>query len=190
MVKRYPGGIISPLPPTITSTSASGFFGTSQSAQYNATSTWPGTGPQSPPTIDYILIAGGGAGGGETTGAGTGGGGGGGYVANTAYSVTPIITYTITIGAGGTGTTGVSSGANSTIVSLNGNILAYGGGGGGTQQGNGASGGSGGGSGYASGAHLGGKGVYPGSTYIDAPRQGFDGGNVTSLVSPIAQANW
>jgi hypothetical protein len=124
--------------------------------------------------LEYVIVAGGGGGG---TNAGAGGGAGG--VIYSSTIVSPGSTYTITIGAGGSGGGAVDSapagtGGNSSVTggTLTG-LTAYGGGGGIRSGGSGANGGSGGG-GAASGS--GGKGVYPGSTYISATRQGYDGG--------------
>jgi len=115
-------------------------------------------------TISYLLVAGGGAGGADAGG----GGGAGGLLQNTT-SVTGSTVYTMTVGAGGA--YGVSAAANSTISGSGlSTILSYGGG-----SGNGGSGGSGGG-GYNYQSSAGGKGVYPGSSYVSAPRQGYDGG--------------
>ena len=138
-----------------------------------------------PTAIDYIIVAGAGGGGGNLGG----GGGGGGVLTSTSYSIVPEQAYTITVGAGGTGGTG------NTIHAGNGNfssfslgapstsgIYSYGGGGGGnyasTVSANGYSGGSGGG-GPGTGTstvRIAGSGVYPGSSYINAARQGYNGG--------------
>jgi hypothetical protein len=131
-----------------------------------------------PVTVEYFMVAGGGAGGAAMNSAG-GGGGAGGFVAANNFAATRGTTYTITIGAGGAGTsyaTGASPSGSNTVFST---ITAYGGGGGGNGVnggGNkGANGGSGGGEG--GGASLGvAKGIYPGSSYISATRQGYDGG--------------
>ena len=103
-------------------------------------------------SADFLVIAGGGSGGyrGSSTHA-TGGGGAGGFRYLTSQSLSGGITYTITVGAGGTGGAAQNNGANSsiagtgltTITSLGGGM-----GGGGLSAGNGGSGG-GSGSGYA-----------------------------------------
>jgi len=114
-----------------------------------------------PLSIDYLIVAGGGGGGRGDIGGG--GAGAGGYLTTIGSSrFTPTLgtQYTITIGAGG----GYNvNGTNSSAFGL----TSYGGGKGGNGL-TGANGGSGG---------AGAKGVYPGSTYIDAPRQGYDGGS-------------
>lgn len=128
--------------------------------------------------VDYLVVAGGGSGGSYG-----GGGGAGGLIYATEVAFTPGTAYTVTVGAGGvaTPTAGVI-GANSTITGAGfASVIAYGGGRGGSQLNtppiDGGDGGSGGGAGVnGSGSAVGGKGVYPGSTYISAARQGYDGG--------------
>lgn len=125
----------------------------------------------------YLIVAGGGGGGINSAG---GGGAGGLLTAN--YVFQGGATYTVVVGAGGTAISASGAtqpngnpGSNSTI-SVSGTfapntsvITAYGGGfGTGINAGSGGSGGGGG--------SNGGKGVYPGSTYISAARQGYDGG--------------
>jgi hypothetical protein len=149
--------------------------------------------------VEYLAVAGGGGGGARRNAnfgaqSAAGGGGAGGLLSG---SVTLNAgTYTITIGAGGAGGTAAgtndgSTGENS-IISGTGltTITCYGGGGGGgcdgQSAGSGKNGGSGGGVGDASqynGGRTPGKGVYPGSSYISATRQGYDGGpeNNTSI---------
>jgi hypothetical protein len=132
--------------------------------------------------ISYFTIAGGGSGG---TGYYGGGGGAGGYVESTTNMLLGV-TYTITVGTGGVGTTTQTNrGGNGGNSSISGSgfttITAIGGGGGGsrnadTANGNaiGANGGSGGGSAYPP-TSVGGRGVYPGSAYLSQTRQGYDG---------------
>jgi hypothetical protein len=88
----------------------------------------------------YLVVAGGGSGGGGWTG---GGGGAGGLLTGTATLI-PSSIYTVTVGAGGTGSG--TNGANSVFNSL----TAIGGGGGATDNSAtpGNTGGSGGGNGY------------------------------------------
>lgn len=125
-------------------------------------------------TLEYVAVAGGGGGG---TNAGAGGGAGG-YLTG-SFTVSPGNSFTVTVGAAGTGggsadMSPAGSGGNTTIAGATiSTILCYGGGGGIRSSGTGGNGGSGGG-GAASGSA--GKGVYPSSTYINAPRQGYDGG--------------
>jgi hypothetical protein len=111
-------------------------------------------------SVEYLVVAGGGGGGG-----GRGGGGGaGGLLFSTAYSVVNQ-SYTVTIGAGGAGST--VQGANGNSSSF-GAINATGGGGGGSSTSTGSNGGSGGGGGDDSG------GPRAGGTGISG--QGFAGG--------------
>lgn len=137
--------------------------------------------------IQYLAVGGGGAGG---TGYYGGGGGAGGV--NTGTQSFDGTTYTITVGSGGVGTSNQGNrggnGANTTIAASGfTTLIGYGGGGGGSRNndaagGNagGAAGGSGGGASFINSA--GGAGVYPGSSYISATRQGYDGGT-----NPAAQ---
>ena len=128
------------------------------------------TGPATTYTVNYLAVAGGGGGG----SAGGGGGGAGGYI-NNAFTATPGVTYTVTVGVGGTaGITSAyavpgGSGTNSTIVGSGlTTVTALGGGGGGAagfSPIDGGSGGSGGGGGYTSNGGAGTSG------------QGFLGGN-------------
>lgn len=121
-------------------------------------------------TGSYLLVGGGGAG-------GTGGGGAGGLLQG-SLNISPGIPLAITIGAGGSSN---SANGNSSYFDT---VQAYGGGGGGGTYG--SNGGSGGGSDQKFTPNegepdqlffFGGKGIYPGSPYISAPRQGFDGAN-------------
>jgi len=113
--------------------------------------------PTTASTVEYLVVAGGGGAG------GAGGGGAGGLLTGT-LDLNALTNYTVTVGAGGAAT---ASGSVSSFSSAS----SYGGGAGGSTPQNG---GSGGGASYFNGA--GGKGVYPGSTYISAARQGYDGG--------------
>jgi hypothetical protein len=100
-------------------------------------------------SCDYLVVAGGG---GTSDAIGGGGGGGGGLLTATSYAVTSGSNYTVTIGAGGSGS---SSGAlpGSGSNSVFGSFTAIGGGGGsygylgGASSSNGQNGGSGGGGG-------------------------------------------
>lgn len=145
--------------------------------------------PPVPPTssIQYLVVAGGGAGGTcNDTHAYGGAGGAGGLLSGTISSgITNGTTFTVTIGAGGTVNPGIYSGAgctsgvDSSLISTGANIYCYGGGKGGLGSAAGSNlpqnGGSGGGQGRYNPSNSYGRGVYPGSTYIDAPRQGYDG---------------
>lgn len=122
------------------------------------------TAPTGVNRIEVLVVAGGGGGG---IGHGGGGGGAGGVIYNSSFSVTPGISYTVTVGAGGSsGASLPTAGSNSVFGSL----TAIGGGYGGSENApqNGGSGGcGGGGSGYGvSTATTGGAGTagqgYPG----------------------------
>lgn len=127
-------------------------------------------------SVSYLMVAGG-AGGGFNS---AGGGGAGGYITSDAV-FTKSVTYNVTVGGGGTaGTSSALPGNGSnTVISGTGfaTLTAIGGGGGSAAAPSPGQipqpGGSGGGGG---GNQAGAKGVYPGSTYIDAFRQGYDGG--------------
>ena len=127
-------------------------------------------------TCDYLVVAGGG-GGGSADGvndAAAGGGGAGGYRTGSSLSV-PAATYTITVGAGGAGssvrTSPGTSGGNSQFST----ISSTGGGGGGSGgSNNGLAGGSGGGSrGYSGTGGSGNAGSY-------SPVEGYAGGTATT----------
>ncbi|MDC3266296.1 IPT/TIG domain-containing protein [bacterium] len=136
--------------------------------------------------IEYLVVAGGGGGG--YAGWGGGGGGAGGLLQGNATVATAA--YAVTIGAGGSG--GASQygslgagGANSSIIGTGVSITSVGGGQGSSALSSsgygspGGNGGSGGGAAQRNAPVAGGKGIYPGSSYIDATRQGYDGGGVT-----------
>lgn len=139
-----------------------------------------------PIPIEYLVVAGGGAGGhGASGGARGGGGGAGGFLTgSTFFSLSN--TYTITVGAGGVAgyPNEPNNGANSSITGTGfSTLLSYGGGAGGSYNGSdirlAKNGGSGGGAlaGVGLQNNTIGKGVYPGSTFINAARQGYDGGS-------------
>jgi hypothetical protein len=147
------------------------------------------------PTIDYLVVAGGG-GGGRYYG---GGGGGGGLLSGSTYSVLPLTTYIITVGAGGNGTAGSpgngSPGNNSSITATSvSSILSIGGGYGagnsfGVAGGSGGSGGGAGGAGSATaGAGTAGQGNAGGATTTfggsGGGGSGAAGGNASSSPGP------
>ena len=97
---RYIGGVLSSVEPEITSTSASGVFTLNDYAQKVSATNLPT--PQL--GIQILMVAGGGAGGPGTAGTARGGGGGsGGMLQSTDFSfkINRGVTYTITVGAGG-----------------------------------------------------------------------------------------
>ena len=124
--------------------------------------------------VEYLVIGGGG-GGGAGSAAG-GGGGAGGYLTATNYALTPGQAYSITVGAGGAGSTSpdsnnASNGGNSVF----GSITALGGGGG---AGTGPASASYAGDGLVGGS--GGGGRYGGSGGAGTSGQGNAGGASTS----------
>lgn len=142
-----------------------------------------------------VLVVGGGGGGASNQNAfaGAGGGGAGGYYYATHTLSFPDNTqasgYLITVGAGGAGGINQDSGfrgSPSSIYKLNNLDISRAGGGGGvwstlSDERNGASGGGApagqfGWWGTSAGSDKIGYGIYPGSPYIDAPRQGYNGG--------------
>jgi hypothetical protein len=130
--------------------------------------------PNSPPSVEYLVVGGGGAG-------NSGGGGAGGMSTGTTATSYSVV-YTVTIGPGGTAGAGTAtSGTNSSFAGTGVSIIGYGGGAGGSVNiaaGNG--GGSGGGGGSTSGSTTnGGSGV---------SGQGNAGGTVTNISSPYAAA--
>lgn len=141
---------------------------------FNSNGSW--TAPSGISSIDCLVVAGGGAGG--TNGSGNpgrtaGGGGAGGFRNLTGVAVSPGTTYTITVGAGGAGSSEVfvnNPGSSSSIGAL---VLASGGGGGAANNTNGGSGGSGGGAGSHGDAKTGGSGNAGGFS----PSEGNRGGN-------------
>lgn len=110
-------------------------------------------------TADVLVIAGGGASQGEY---GSGGGGAGGLLGLTSQSLNSGTMYTVTVGAGGSGTREPTNGSNSQFGTL---TAAVGGGVGGNSGGgsstarNAGSGGSGGGGGSGSTYRVGGSGT-------------------------------
>jgi hypothetical protein len=117
-----------------------------------ATATYTFTPNFSSSTCSILLVGGGGSGGADTgTSTGNGGGGGGGVLYNaSSFSLVSGTSYTITVGAGGQGTTSgyKRNGANTTMIGTGLTLTAYSGGGGGWfAAGWGAQGGSGGGAG-------------------------------------------
>ena len=120
--------------------------------------------------IDYIVVAGGGAGGGTYYG---GGGGAGGLLTASSITLNPSTTYTVVVGAGASADGG--NGSNSSLIGTGLSVTSIGGGKGGSVYGGtaGTSGGSGGGS-AAAGAYNNGAGT------AGPPRQGYNGGTVSS----------
>jgi hypothetical protein len=142
--------------PVGTSNLSFSLFGKEQYAPYSVT-----------PNVEYLVVGGGGSGGYAA------GGGAGGLLTSVGYGVNKDTLYTVTIGAGGARAGPVGYSGNNSVFN---NITAFGGGPG-TDGRYSANGASGGGSAYGYYVNfLAGNGIYPGSSYINAPRQGYDGG--------------
>ncbi|MDI1255031.1 MAG: choice-of-anchor D domain-containing protein [Flavobacterium sp.] len=104
-------------------------LGFAQSQTFTTTGTF--TVPAGVTSIQVEAWGAGGAGGGATGTISAGGGGaGGGYVKNTAVTVVPGTTYTVTIGTGAVGTTGSGANGGNTWFNTAATILAIGGKGG------------------------------------------------------------
>jgi hypothetical protein len=128
-----------------------------------------------PPSVEYLVVAGGGkAGDGAWPQFETAGAGAGGLLAG-SISVAGSTAYSITVGGGGSGSTFYS--INTTAGGISGTADRNNGGG--KDGGNGGSGGGGtfGKNNDGNQTTVGGKGIYPGSSYVSATRQGYDGGN-------------
>lgn len=133
--------------------------------------------------VDCLVVGGGGSGG---WGSGGGGGGAGGLRQIDSTSISSNISYTVTVGAGGTpvGNTVDSRGNSGSNSSISGSgfstITATGGGGGGSEAGtstnrDGASGGSGGGGCYRNSSPAGSGGS--GNAGSFSPVEGYSGGS-------------
>jgi hypothetical protein len=136
---------------------------------FNATSTFATTSDwPSGRTIEYLVVAGGGG----SNIAGGGGGGAGGLLTASGTALSGSTNYAVTVGGAGAAST---NGGDSSLIGGAISIISKGGGGATTNDGQ--NGGSGAGGGWVSGGEsfLGGKGVYPGSTYLSQARQGYDG---------------
>lgn len=126
---------------------------------------------------DYLVVAGGGGAGDSN---GLAGGGAGGLLTATSVALTTGTTYTVTIGSGGVGgrySGGVqTSGSASELVGGSLNVYCYGGGYSGSEYSGPSAAASGGSGGGGQRGNANGIGVYPGSSYVSAARQGYDGG--------------
>jgi hypothetical protein len=172
MSHRYLGSILSSQEITVTNTQASGKFTLVQHFnQVSSNNAWPRL--IRPVVVSYLIVAGGGGGGATGSGAGAGG------LLQGSKTIYTNSTYNITVGGGGAGgiannTWTGSQGSNSVFD----DITTYGGGAGYSHGGTfGGNGGSGGGAPQRTdGSTTPGRGVYPGSSYVNAARQGYDGG--------------
>ncbi len=114
--------------------------------------------------VDYLIVAGGGGAGFDAGG----GGGAGGVVSGSGYSLIANTIYTVTIGGGGTGSTGVLASSGSNTSFLAGGV------------GYTATGGGYGGEGLAgSGTSIGGNGGSGGGSAGDVPNTVYSGGSGT-----------
>ena len=120
-------------------------------------------------SLEYLIVAGGGGGGGAFPNQGQGAGGGaGGLLTNVGLPIAPSSgIYTVTIGAGGTGSTGAAAAGNNGADSSAFGLTAFGGGGGGNFNNAARVGGSGGGGGNNGTGQFGAAGI---------AGQGFAGG--------------
>ena len=100
-------------------------------SSYTTAGSFTWTAPCDVTSIQVECWGGGGAGGGATGNVSAGGGGSGGaYIKHTSIPVTPNTTYTITVGAGGTGSTAAGTSGGVSWFSSAATIQAVGGGGG------------------------------------------------------------
>ena len=137
-------------------------------------------------TASYLVVAGGGSGGTRHGG----GGGGGGYLTGTA-SLSPALSYTITVGAGGTPNLSTGLGTNGNNSTFNTATSIGGGAGGGavgSTYGSGISGGSGGGGagfngggGVSGGSGTSGQGSAGGTGQNASPYAGAGGGGASAV---------
>lgn len=123
--------------------------------------------------VEYLVVAGGG-------GSIRGGGGAGGYRTATGFTLTPGTSYTITVGAGGSGAqskhpVGTSTNGSNSVFST----ITSTGGGAGSAYGAGSAGGSGGGAGNGASISAGGSGT---------SGEGNAGGETNNTASPYASA--
>ena len=137
-------------------------------------------------TLIEVLVVGGGGGGGFQVG---GGGGGGGVIYNSAYPVTPGNSYTVTVGAGGTGAAnGSTAGTNGGLSRFD--ILVALGGGRGANHSTGATAGGLGASGSSGGGGSGNDGSVSALGGAGTTGQGFAGGKGRGPNGPNSGAAW
>lgn len=96
-------------------TSSSGMWSINDVQENLVDANWPGDGTAS---FEYLLVGGGGGGGGAVTTDACGGGGGGGEVVSGTGPIDLLTYYAITIGNGGNGGSGFSSGDNGSPTSF------------------------------------------------------------------------
>ena len=142
MSQQYPGGYINKEAPTVSITAAPGIWTLDQAAHYQAAGTWPiPSGQQAyttpgtyywvaPQNVTLVCVVCVGAGGNVSPGTsfdGAGGGGGALAYANN-IAVVPGTSYTVIVGAGGSGGSGSAAGTNGNPSSFNTLLIALGGG--------------------------------------------------------------
>lgn len=131
-------------------------------------------------TVNYLVVAGGGGGSGGFNTPYAGGGGGAGGLIESSQNILSGVTYTITIGAGGSPGQIGTDGSNTTFTGTGINLTALGGGRGGASNSvTGNNGGSGGGGGSAlggNGGSGGGTGLQPSSASGGFGNNGGNGG--------------
>ena len=125
----------------LSSTGVIGHIALSTQRNQLFTSSGTFTAPTGVTKVYLTMIGGGGGGGGSDTAAAGGGGGAGAWVINYPFTVTPGNNYTVTIGAGGAGSTGAGNPPGSTggTTSFD-TVSVLGGGGGNSGGGNGGTG--------------------------------------------------
>ena len=141
-------------------------------------------------SVEYLLVAGGGGGGSVASSTPGGGGGGAGGLLTTSTSFIPGTSYTVTLGAGGSGTSASYgfNGGNSAIVTINTSIGGGGGGGWNTTYPNGQAGGSGGGGAYSQAGNSGTAGQGNNGGAGETPNQAGGGGGGAGQVGGNASA--
>jgi hypothetical protein len=138
--------------------------------------------------VDVLVVGGGGGAGkaGTNTLRNPGGGGAGGLVYVEDYTLSSTGNITVTVGAGGTGSTNQNLTGNNGNNSVFKNLIAYGGGGGGSRDNpsrDGTSGGSGGGANLYSAVPANGGSATQPSTNDGYPNTGFGYPGATSVVN-------
>jgi len=138
--------------------------------------------------VDVLVVGGGGGAGkaGTNTLRNPGGGGAGGLVYVEDYTLSSTGNITVTVGAGGTGSTNQDFTGNNGNNSVFKNLIAYGGGGGGSRDNpsrDGTSGGSGGGANLYSAVPANGGSATQPSTNDGYPNTGFGYPGATSVVN-------
>jgi hypothetical protein len=161
---------------------ATGLFNLKQVNQAISQGAWSGY--IAPRWVEYLVVSGGGGGGGNY-----GGGGGGGGLLTGIVTVAAGTSYTVTIGSGGTGSSGPGLGATG-VSSVFGAISATGGGGGGGNSLAALSGGSGGGGtqSFAIGQGTSGQGNAGGLGYTAVSGGGGGGAGTVGLSSTSSAA--